>query len=68
VIGTSKGPTLVDGHPQADTIRAEFRDILLPLGKLLEKRRPEEVAEYDGLNGAPMFVTIDVDVFDITGA
>lgn len=41
---------------------------LHPIGKLLTQRCSEEVAEYNGQNGAPLWVSIGMDIYDITGA
>jgi hypothetical protein len=53
-------------------VSAEIRRVIRldpkPLGKVLQWVRAEEVAEYDGTSGKPLYVTLRGHVFNITGS
>ncbi|KAI1486414.1 hypothetical protein F5X96DRAFT_682046 [Biscogniauxia mediterranea] len=59
------GPQLVSSDARADFIRGHFQKSLQPIGKLLLKRRPEEVADFNGSNGSPRWVTAGSYAFDL---
>ncbi|KAH8681754.1 hypothetical protein BX600DRAFT_491920 [Xylariales sp. PMI_506] len=66
-IGPS-GPMLrVKQCRNAAQIRAQFRKSILPIGKVLMERKIHEIAEYNGTNGMPTWITIGPEVFDLTG-
>ncbi|KAH6660848.1 hypothetical protein BKA67DRAFT_641888 [Truncatella angustata] len=50
----------------AEAIRAALGSYIHPLGKLLMPRRQEEIAEYDGEDGMPFWVTIGDTVYNLT--
>ncbi|KAI5917672.1 hypothetical protein F4810DRAFT_716208 [Camillea tinctor] len=60
------GPELVSNDARADYIRNTFKSSLNPMGKLIPKRRPEEVSDFDGSNGMPRWVTAGSFAFDLT--
>ncbi|KAI1851506.1 hypothetical protein JX265_012412 [Neoarthrinium moseri] len=61
------GPMLrTDGDEHANKIRCEFGKSIFPLGKLVVHRRPEDIAEYDGTNGMPVWIRIGANVYDLT--
>lgn len=63
------GPALrADGDPRADAIRAQLGSKVISHGKLIMRRRLEEIAEYDGTNGMPTWVRIGTGVYDLSGA
>ncbi|ORY54357.1 uncharacterized protein BCR38DRAFT_509211, partial [Pseudomassariella vexata] len=66
IIGPN-GPLLrTDGHEHAETIRREFGNTIHPIGKLLMRRKRQEIAEYNGENGMRRWITIGIDIYDVT--
>ncbi|KAK7926597.1 cytochrome b5 [Apiospora marii] len=64
---TPLGPMLRnDGHPAADDIRGKLGQVCKKVGKLLIPRTAEQIAEYDGEEGMPMWIVIGTTVYDIT--
>lgn len=64
---TSQGPML-NGDRKAQVVKSQLNAQQIgKLGKLLPQRCPEEVSECDGRDGAPLWVSIGTDVYDITG-
>jgi hypothetical protein len=62
------GPSLrTDGDRNAAAIRARLGSEIFSLGKLIVPTRLEEIAEYDGTNGMPVWVTISTNVYDLSG-
>lgn len=55
-----------DGSGHAAQIRAEFRKSIQPIGKLLMYKRHEEIAEHNGKNGMPLWISVGTDVYDVT--
>ncbi|KAK8119752.1 uncharacterized protein PG998_004378 [Apiospora kogelbergensis] len=61
------GPKLrEDGHPGADQIRSKLIQICPKMGKLLVPRTADEISEYDGQEGMPLWIVIGTTVYDIT--
>ncbi|KAK8043138.1 hypothetical protein PG994_013621 [Apiospora phragmitis] len=61
------GPKLrEDEHPVADEVRGMLSQSNQKVGKLLLPRTPEEIFEYDGQGGMPMWIIISTTVYDIT--
>jgi hypothetical protein len=58
---------LIEGDARADAVRTAFNRTLLPLGKLLPAVRWEELAECNGQDGSPLWISIEIDIFDIRG-
>lgn len=63
----SKDGRQLDNSPVAGEIRRIITRDPQPLGKVLQWIRAEEVAEYDGTDGKPLYVTLRGHVFNITG-
>lgn len=64
---TPLGPKLrIDGHPAADDMRSKLSQCCKKVGKLLVPRTAEQIAEYDGEGGMPMWIVIGTTVYDIT--
>ncbi|OTB03831.1 hypothetical protein M426DRAFT_170010 [Hypoxylon sp. CI-4A] len=65
----AKGPMLVSESERAQVIRDMFREgskDARPIGKLVDLIRKEEVAENNGQNGKPSWITIGHRIFDVT--
>ncbi|KAK7996473.1 hypothetical protein PG989_004513 [Apiospora arundinis] len=61
------GPKLrEDGHPGADQIRGELTKSCPNIGKLLLPRTAEQISEYDGEGGMPLWIILGTTVYDIT--
>lgn len=53
---------------KAQVVKSQLNVSSQHIGKLLPQRCPEEVSECDGRDGAPLWINIGIDVYDITGA
>ncbi|KAI0173207.1 hypothetical protein GGR52DRAFT_542267 [Hypoxylon sp. FL1284] len=60
-----QGPTLIRGDPRAEAIRARLSD-RRPIGKLILLKRAEELAESNGRNGQPSWISLGPQIYDIT--
>ena len=60
------GLMLKEHHAKAEALRVGFGTSLYPIGKLITQRRSEEIAEFDGTNGARSWISIGNEVYDIT--
>lgn len=68
VTGSPIGPMLIrSGDRRVQALRTRFRRSFQPIGKLFMQRRSEEVAEFDGEHGIRLWISIGLDVYDITG-
>ncbi|KAI1775814.1 hypothetical protein F4818DRAFT_415015 [Hypoxylon cercidicola] len=65
IVTGPQGPTLARGDQRAELIRTRLNAIK-PIGKLILLRRAEEVAECNGQNGQPAWVSLGPDIYDIT--
>ncbi|XXG95176.1 hypothetical protein Hte_001436 [Hypoxylon texense] len=65
VITGPQGPTLRRGDQRAEVIRTRLNAIK-PIGKLILLRRAEEVAECNGRNGQPAWVSVGPQIYDIS--
>ncbi|KAI0008415.1 hypothetical protein F4779DRAFT_451025 [Xylariaceae sp. FL0662B] len=50
-----------------ENIRKQFGQAIKPIGKQMLEMYPEEVAECQGQNGAPLWVTVGSYIYDLTG-
>ena len=67
VTGSPIGPMLIrSADSRVQALKTRLRSSFQPIGKLIMQRRSEEVAEFDGKNGARSWITIGFDVYDIT--
>ncbi|KAI0127640.1 hypothetical protein BJ170DRAFT_381277 [Xylariales sp. AK1849] len=68
VICGTNGRQLIasDRSKLAEAIRTSMKTTVTPKGKLLKWIRSSEVAECDGRNGMPLYVTLRGHIFDVT--
>ncbi|KAI2464278.1 hypothetical protein F4781DRAFT_413626 [Annulohypoxylon bovei var. microspora] len=66
VVVGPRGPTLIHGNGRAETIRGMFKVSIQPIGKLVQLRRIEEIAECNGQDGRPTWILWGPHVYDIT--
>lgn len=64
---TSLGPVLRKTTLKGKAVEVEVQRTVQPIGQLAMRRRAEEIAECNGQNGAPLYITIGINVYDITG-
>ncbi|KAI1766503.1 hypothetical protein GGR53DRAFT_208508 [Hypoxylon sp. FL1150] len=65
---TKDGVPTLSEHPYAYEIRQQFGKTIHRIGYQMLQVHPEDVAEHNGLGGAPLWVTFDENVYDITRA
>jgi len=62
LLSTSWGLELID-----EELAALLRTTVPPLGKLLQYKQDDEITQNDGRDGRPLWITIGVHVYDISG-